>query len=98
MRADRDDVWINPADAAARGLVDGEAVRVFNQRGATMLPACVTDRVAPGVVSIKEGAWFTPDARGGDTHGFAHVLTHHRASPPAPPPFNTYYDEIARGG
>src|SRR5437667_1301156 len=98
MRADRDDVWINPADAAARGLVDGEAVRVFNQRGATMLPACVTDRVAPGVVSIKEGAWFTPDARGGDTHGCANVLTDDRASPAAPATFNTRHAEIARGG
>jgi len=98
MRADRDDVWINPADAAARGLVDGEAVRVFNQRGATMLPACVTDRVAPGVVSIKEGAWFTPDARGGDTHGCANVLTDDRASPAAAATFNTCYVEIARGG
>src|SRR3989449_246398 len=96
MRADRDDVWINPADAAARGLVDGEAVRVFNQRGATMLPACVTDRVAPGVVSIKEGAWFTPDARGGGTHGCAHVLTDDRASPPPAATFNTRYVEIAR--
>ena len=98
MRADRDDVWINPADAAARGIVDGEAVRVFNQRGATMLPACVTDRVAPGVVSIKEGAWFTPDARGGDTHGCANVLTDDRASPAAAATFNTCYVEIARGG
>ena len=47
-------------DAAARGIADGETVRVFNERGATILPARVTDRIAPGVVSIKEGAWFTP--------------------------------------
>ena len=63
-RADRDDVWINTADAAARGIADGQTVRVFNERGATVLPARVTDRIAPGVVSIKEGAWFTPDAAG----------------------------------
>src|SRR2546427_716563 len=98
MRADRDDVWINPADAAARGIVDGETVRVFNERGTTMLPACVTDRVAPGVVSIKEGAWFTPDARGGDTHGCANVLTDDRASPAAAATFHTCYVEIAPGG
>ena len=33
-RADRDDVWIHPADAAARGIADGQRVRVFNGRGA----------------------------------------------------------------
>ena len=32
-------------------------VRVFNECGATVLPAKVTDRIARGVVSIKEGAW-----------------------------------------
>ena len=37
-------------------------MRVFNDRGATVLPARVTDRIARGAVSIKEGAWFTPDA------------------------------------
>ena len=95
-RADRDDVWINTADAAARGLVDGQPVRVFNQRGATSLPARVTDRVAPGVVSIREGAWFTPGADGEDTHGCANVLTDDRASPAAAATFNTCYVEIAR--
>jgi anaerobic dimethyl sulfoxide reductase subunit A len=95
MRADRDDVWINTADAAVRGIVDGQPVRVFNQRGATSLRARVTDRVAPGVVSIKEGAWFTPGADGEDTHGCANVLTDDRASPAAAATFNTCYVEIA---
>ena len=66
-RADRDDVWLHPADAAARGLADGQRVRVFNDRGATVLPVRVTDRIAPGVVSIKEGAWFTPGRRAAST-------------------------------
>src|SRR5262249_20093543 len=63
-RADRDDVWIHPDDATDRGIADGEAVRVFNDRGRTVLPARVTDRIAPGVVSIKEGAWFALDKDG----------------------------------
>jgi anaerobic selenocysteine-containing dehydrogenase len=37
-RADRDDVWLHTADAAARGIADGQRVRVFNDRGATVLP------------------------------------------------------------
>ena len=68
-RVDPDDVWMNPADARARGITDGQTVRIFNDRGSTLLPVKVTPRIAQGVVSIKEGAWFTPDADGADTSG-----------------------------
>ena len=94
-RADSDDVWINTADAAARGIVDGQPARVFNARGATRLPARVTDRIAPGVVSIKEGARFTPDASGADTHGCANVLTADRTSPAGAAPFNSCFVDVA---
>src|SRR5882672_1204465 len=94
-RADRDDIWINTADAAARGIVDGQRVRVFNGRGATIMPARVTDRIAPGVVSIKEGAWFTPDASGTDTHGCANVLIADRTSPAGAAPFNSCFVDVA---
>jgi anaerobic dimethyl sulfoxide reductase subunit A len=93
-RADRDDVWMHPADAGARGIVDGQRVRVFNERGATLLPARVTDRIAPGVVSIKEGAWFAFDASGEDTGGCANVLTPDRSSPAGASPFNSCFVEI----
>jgi len=95
MRVDRDDVWIHPADAAARGIIDGQPARVFNDRGATVLPARVTDRIAPGVISIKEGAWFTPDATGQDTHGCSNVLIADRASPAGAAPFNTCFVDVA---
>jgi len=94
-RADSDDVWINTADADARGIVDGQTVRVFNARGTTLLPARVTDRIAPGVVSIKEGAWFTPDPSGSDTRGCANVLTADRASPAGAAPFNSCFVDVA---
>ena len=94
-RADRDDVWLHPVDAAARGIVNGQAVRVFNHRGATVLPARVTDRIAPGCVSIKEGAWFTPNARDEDTHGCANVLTADRTSPAGAAPFNSCFVDVA---
>jgi len=70
-------------------------VRVFNDRGATVLPARVTDRIAPGVVSIKEGAWFTPDASGQDTRGCSNVLIADRASPAGAAPFNTCFVDVA---
>ena len=88
-RADRQDVWLNPEDAAARGITDGQRVRVFNDRGASVLPVKVTDRIRRGVVSIKEGAWFTPGADGTDTRGCANVLTPDRASPCGASTYNT---------
>jgi anaerobic dimethyl sulfoxide reductase subunit A len=88
-RADRDDVWMHPADAAARGLGPGQRVRVFNGRGATVLPVRITDRIASGVVSIKEGAWFTPDEAGVDQRGCANVLTDDRSAPCGATTYNT---------
>jgi DmsA/YnfE family anaerobic dimethyl sulfoxide reductase A subunit len=93
-RVDRDDVWLHPADAVARGIENGRPVRIFNDRGATVLPARVTDRIAPGVVSIKEGAWFTPDATGLDTRGCANVLTEDRASPAGATTYNSCFVEV----
>lgn len=54
-------VTINPADAMARGITDGNLVRVFNARGATLARACVSDRVSAGVVVMPTGAWFDPE-------------------------------------
>src|SRR4029079_1834919 len=78
-RVDRDDIWLHPSDAAARGIANGDVVRVVNERRTVLLPARVTDRMAQGTVSIKEGAWFTPDGEGHDTRGCANVLTEDRS-------------------
>jgi anaerobic dimethyl sulfoxide reductase subunit A len=94
-RADRDDLWLHPADAHARGIADGQRVRVFNERGATELAVRVTDRIAPGVVCIKEGAWFALDAEGRDTRGCSNMLTPDRASPAGASPFNTCFVDVA---
>ena len=93
-RADRDDLWIHPTDAAVRGIADGQRVRVFNRRGRTLIPARITDRIAPGVVSIKEGAWFVLDADGQDTRGCSNLLTDDRSSPAGATPFNSCSVEV----
>jgi anaerobic dimethyl sulfoxide reductase subunit A len=93
-RVDPDTVWMHPTDAAARGIVDGQRVRVFNDIGATVLPAQVTDRIAPGVVSIKEGAWYTPGAGGEDSQGCANALTTDRAAPCGATTYNTNQVQI----
>jgi biotin/methionine sulfoxide reductase len=76
--AGREAVAINPADAASRGIADGDVVRLFNARGACLAGAVVTDAVAPGVVRLSCGAWYDPiDMSEGATcvHGNANVLT-----------------------
>ncbi len=44
-------------DAAARGVADGDTVRVHNDLGEVVCVARVRDRVRPGVVSMPKGAW-----------------------------------------
>ncbi len=45
------------ADAASRGIIDGQCVRVFNDRASLEVPARVSDRLRPGLVSIPFGWW-----------------------------------------
>jgi anaerobic dimethyl sulfoxide reductase subunit A len=93
-RLDPDTVWLHPDDASARNIRNGQAVRVFNDAGATILLAEVTLRIAPGAVSITEGAWFTPDASGTDRKGSANVLTLDRSSPCGSTTYNTNQVEM----
>ena len=74
-------VFINPLDAAARGLQDGDLARVFNDRGEMRLPCRVTARILPGVVDIPQGAWWTPNEHGVDLRGCVNVLTSERWTP-----------------
>jgi len=74
-------VFINPLDAAPRGIHDGELVRVYNDRGAMVLPCRLTQRILPGVVDIPQGAWWTPDEEGVDRRGSVNVLTSERWTP-----------------
>jgi len=74
-------VLINSADAQVRGIKDGDMVRGFNDRGQTILPASVTERIMPGVVDIPEGAWYAPDKNGVDRGGCPNVLLNDEPSP-----------------
>lgn len=55
---------MHPRDAAARGLLGGIEVKVWNQRGEVILPLQVTDDIAPGVVASEKGAWLSTSRTG----------------------------------
>lgn len=66
MPGGREILRINPADAAARGIGEGDVVRVYNDRGACLAAAHVTEAVMPGVVRLPTGAWFKAEGWGRD--------------------------------
>jgi len=76
---EREPVWIHPEDAATRKLADGDIVRVFNARGATLAGILITEEVRPGVIQFATGAWYDPAEPGTenslDKHGNPNVLT-----------------------
>lgn len=77
--AGREAIRMHPNDAAARGLVAGDVVRVFNDRGACLAGVVIDDGVRRDVVHLPTGAWFDP-ADPGDydamcVHGNPNVLT-----------------------
>jgi anaerobic dimethyl sulfoxide reductase subunit A len=74
-------IFINPIDAAARDIHDGDLVRVWNGLGEMVIQARVTPRIMPGVVDIPQGAWWSPDENGVDHGGCINVLTSHKWTP-----------------
>lgn len=62
--ADREPIWINTKDAKAKGIKDGDVVRVYNDRGQILTGAIVTDDLKQGIVRVQEGAWYDPENKG----------------------------------
>jgi biotin/methionine sulfoxide reductase len=75
----REALKMHPADAAARGLAEGQVVRVHNARGACLAGLRLDEGVLPGVVLMATGAWFDPLEPGMPgslcVHGNPNVLT-----------------------
>ncbi|MGH7162093.1 MAG: molybdopterin-containing oxidoreductase family protein [Planctomycetota bacterium] len=67
---DEPGVRVHPEDAAARGIAEGERVRVFNDRGEVRLPARLDGGVRRGVVAMASGTWISRDGHS------VNVLTH----------------------
>ncbi|MDP2719533.1 MAG: molybdopterin-dependent oxidoreductase [Dehalococcoidia bacterium] len=48
---------INPVDARARGIGNGDIAEVFNDRGRAVLKASLTHQVPPGTINLAHGWW-----------------------------------------
>lgn len=71
---------INPLDAAARGINDGDVVKVFNDRGFLKVRARLTEGIKPGVVNCYQGGWDTIKVKH-YIEGHPNNLTHQIANP-----------------
>jgi len=60
------ELWLtlHPADAAARGISDGDGVRVFNGLGEVQCRARISDRMRDGVCGLPKGAWRSSSRNG----------------------------------
>ena len=80
----REPALMHPRDAAARGIADGDVVKVFNDRGALLAVAQLSEGIRPGVVRVATGSWYDPEdyaAPGAmDKHGNPNVLTPDRGT------------------
>jgi trimethylamine-N-oxide reductase (cytochrome c) len=91
----KDDGWyywlirLNSEDAAARGIADGDLVRAYNDRGAVVLCARVTDRIRPGTAHSAESCSdYAPTGAPGDSPdraGCINILTSKRFITPTSP-------------
>lgn len=70
-------VEINPKDAMAKGIRDGDQVEMFNEFGSYQLWALVTEGIKPGVLCVDHGWWDRYLAKG----KYHSVHTHQKVKP-----------------
>ncbi len=74
--AGREPIYLNPEDAFARGIANGDVVEVFNHRGRSLAGAVVSPDIMQGVARLATGAWFDHDWQTGiEKHGNPNALT-----------------------
>ena len=74
-------LWMNTGDAAARGIKNGDIVRIFNERGSVLGGAFVSERIMPGAVQMDHGARYDPIIPGElDRGGAINTITPHKTT------------------
>lgn len=75
---------MNPGDAVARGIEDGDLIKLFNDRGACIAGVILSEDIRPGVIQLSTGAWYNPMEPGRigtlELHGNPNVLTRDRGT------------------
>lgn len=61
--------WMNPGDAAARGIKDGDTILVRSKHGKVLRIVTVSPQIVPGVVAIGQGSWIDMDHETGIDRG-----------------------------
>jgi biotin/methionine sulfoxide reductase len=78
-RRGREVARMHPVDADARGIKDGDIIKLFNQRGSCLASVVVTEDVMAGVVQLPTGAYYDPEDPNEEkplcVHGNPNVLT-----------------------
>jgi anaerobic selenocysteine-containing dehydrogenase len=86
----RPTVAMAPADAAGRGLYDGQSVQLRNAQGAIHATLHVTDAVGPGVVALPGKWWTLPK----EDDAVANLLSPSAWSPGGQPAYNDTFVEV----
>jgi anaerobic dimethyl sulfoxide reductase subunit A len=63
---------IHPKDAKARGIDDGDYVRVYNDRGEVVVKAKYNEGYRPGMVNVNQG-WWSDDYVKGHHNNLTHL-------------------------
>ena len=89
-------VFLSKTDAEARGIREGDTVKIASPYGETLRKACVTARMTPGVVGLPHGPWLRVDEKTGiDRSGSENYITGQVATGMGCSGYNTLCVEVS---
>ena len=89
-------VFMSAADAAERGIVTGDWVRIFNDTGSIVRQASVVETMMPGVANTMHGSWIEMDETGTSINGGTNVLVDSTTSAGVQQGYNTRLCQIEK--
>ncbi len=96
-KSDNQGIWMSPAEAERRNIKNGDLIKIFNDRGAILGNANVTNGIMDGVIRAYNGGWYDPDEDGVDRGGCVNVLINDELTAnDGVPNFNTCLVEVVK--